>query len=55
MLHVRVDGHATGRAVGALIHLKVLKEAGLIRDGRDGREMYYRVNAEPLDELDETR
>ncbi|MBI4002630.1 MAG: winged helix-turn-helix transcriptional regulator [Nitrospira defluvii] len=34
-------------------HLKVLKDAGLILDRRDGRWMYYRVNAEALDELDE--
>ncbi|MGZ8382863.1 MAG: ArsR/SmtB family transcription factor [Nitrospira sp.] len=27
-------------------HLKVLKKARLIRDRRDGRWMYYRVNAE---------
>ncbi|MGZ9188637.1 MAG: ArsR/SmtB family transcription factor [Nitrospira sp.] len=35
-------------------HLKVLKEAGLIRDRRDGRWMYYRVNAEALNELEES-
>jgi ArsR family transcriptional regulator len=34
-------------------HLKVLKEAGLIQDRRDGRWMYYTVNAEALDALDE--
>lgn len=34
-------------------HLKVLKKAGLIRDRRDGRWMYYRVNAEVLNELEE--
>jgi ArsR family transcriptional regulator len=33
-------------------HLKVLKEAGLIQDRRDGRWMYYRGNPEALDELD---
>ena len=34
-------------------HLRVLKDAGLIIDRRDGRWMYYSVNAEALDELDE--
>lgn len=34
-------------------HLKVLKDAGLILDRRDGRWMYYRINAEALDELEE--
>lgn len=34
-------------------HLKVLKEAGLIQDRRDGRWMYYAVNADALAELDD--
>lgn len=34
-------------------HLKVLKEAGVIQDRRDGRWMYYTVNADALDELDD--
>lgn len=34
-------------------HLKVLKDAGLITDRRDGRWMFYRVNADVLNELDE--
>lgn len=34
-------------------HLKVLKEAGLIQDRRDGRWMYYRVNTEVVTELDD--
>ena len=33
-------------------HLRVLKDARLIIDRRDGRWMYYSVNAEALDELD---
>jgi ArsR family transcriptional regulator, arsenate/arsenite/antimonite-responsive transcriptional repressor len=32
-------------------HLKVLKDAGLILDRREGRWMYYSVNQEGLDEL----
>jgi ArsR family transcriptional regulator len=34
-------------------HLKVLKEAGLIRDRREGRWMYYAINADAIDELQE--
>jgi DNA-binding transcriptional ArsR family regulator len=29
-------------------HLRVLREAGLVLDRREGRERYYRVNAAPL-------
>jgi ArsR family transcriptional regulator len=31
-------------------HLRVLKDAGLVNDRREGRWMYYTVNAEALDE-----
>jgi ArsR family transcriptional regulator, arsenate/arsenite/antimonite-responsive transcriptional repressor len=34
-------------------HLKVLKDAGLVTDRREGRWMYYTVNAEALAELGE--
>jgi ArsR family transcriptional regulator, arsenate/arsenite/antimonite-responsive transcriptional repressor len=34
-------------------HLKVLKEAGLISDRREGRWMYYTLNPETLDEAAE--
>jgi ArsR family transcriptional regulator, arsenate/arsenite/antimonite-responsive transcriptional repressor len=34
-------------------HLKVLKDAGLILDRREGRWMYYSINRETLDELEE--
>ncbi len=34
-------------------HLKVLKDAGMIVDRREGRWMYYSVNAEALAELDD--
>lgn len=34
-------------------HLKVLKEAGLIEDRREGRWIYYSVNREALRELEE--
>ncbi len=32
-------------------HLKVLKDAGLVRDRREGRWMYYRTNPEALGEM----
>lgn len=34
-------------------HLKVLKKAGLIRDRRDGRWMYYSLNEEAFEEVEE--
>ena len=34
-------------------HLGVLKEAGLVEDRRVGRETRYRLNAEPLHEIQE--
>jgi ArsR family transcriptional regulator, arsenate/arsenite/antimonite-responsive transcriptional repressor len=32
-------------------HLKTLKEAGLVRDRKDGRWSYYALNAEVLEEM----
>jgi ArsR family transcriptional regulator, arsenate/arsenite/antimonite-responsive transcriptional repressor len=32
-------------------HLKVLKDAGLVSDRREGRWMYYTINAEALGEM----
>lgn len=34
-------------------HLKVLKDAGLVTDRREGRWMYYTLNAEALAEIEE--
>jgi ArsR family transcriptional regulator len=34
-------------------HLKVLKDAGLLNDRREGRWMYYSVNRQALDDLEE--
>ena len=34
-------------------HLRVLKEAGLIRDRPEGRWMYYSLNQEGLEDLEE--
>ena len=35
-------------------HLKVLKDAGLVTDRRDGRWMYYTMNPDALSEIAET-
>ncbi|HKP00461.1 MAG TPA: metalloregulator ArsR/SmtB family transcription factor [Nitrospiraceae bacterium] len=32
-------------------HLKVLKDAGLIQDRREGRWMYYAINPDAIEEL----
>src|SRR5215467_10531182 len=34
-------------------HLRVLKDAGLIRDRPEGRWMYYSINPDAINELDE--
>ena len=34
-------------------HLKVLKDAGLIQDRREGRWMYYSLNPDAIEELEE--
>lgn len=39
----------TGAAISR--HLSVLKEAGLIRDSREGKYRYYEVNLSVLEEL----
>lgn len=33
-------------------HLKVLKDAGFIRDRREGRWMYYSINPDAVEELE---
>ena len=33
-------------------HLKTLKEAGILRDRREGRWVYYSLNLEALDEME---
>jgi DNA-binding transcriptional ArsR family regulator len=38
---------------GVSKHLRVLREAGLVRVRRDGRRRWYGLEAEPLAELDE--
>lgn len=39
----------TGAAISR--HLSILKEAGLIRDKREGKFIYYEVNLSVLEEL----
>ena len=34
-------------------HLKTLKDAGLVSDRRDGRWVYYALNRDALDQIDE--
>jgi ArsR family transcriptional regulator len=34
-------------------HLKVLKDAGLVEDRREGRWMYYSLSAQALEELED--
>ncbi|MEX2180367.1 MAG: metalloregulator ArsR/SmtB family transcription factor [Gemmatimonadaceae bacterium] len=34
-------------------HLKVLKEAGIVSDRRDGRWVHYSINADVFDEVNE--
>ena len=34
-------------------HLKVLKDAGLLLDRREGRWMYYSINPEAIDQLED--
>jgi ArsR family transcriptional regulator len=35
-------------------HLKVLREAGLLLDRRDGRWVHYRINPDALTDIEET-
>jgi ArsR family transcriptional regulator len=34
-------------------HLKVLKDAGLVEDRREGRWMYYRLSTQAIEELED--
>ena len=44
-----VPAQAGGAAVSR--HLSILREAGLIRDERDGKYIYYELNASVLEEI----
>ena len=45
-------GHLKLSQPGVSKHLRVLREAGLVRVRRDGRRRWYGLRAEPLAELD---
>jgi DNA-binding transcriptional ArsR family regulator len=45
-------GHLKLSQPGVSKHLRVLREAGLVRVRRDGKQRWYGLRAEPLAELD---
>ena len=45
-------GHLKLSQPGVSKHLRVLREAGLVRVRRDGKRRWYGLRAEPLEELD---
>ncbi|GGF37631.1 hypothetical protein GCM10010922_11120 [Microbacterium sorbitolivorans] len=55
------DGTSVSQIVGELSvtqptvskHLKVLRDAGLVTVREDGQHRFYRLNAEPLEEIDD--
>lgn len=51
-LHELTTQFPMGRT-GVSKHLSVLKEAGLVKNRRVGRETYYQLNADPLREVQE--
>lgn len=46
-----ISGHFTMSRTAVSKHLRVLAEAGLVKDRKVGRETRYRLNPEPLLEL----
>jgi len=46
------DAFKTGQS-RLSFHLKVLKDAGLVRDRREGRWMYYALNPDAIEELEQ--
>jgi DNA-binding transcriptional ArsR family regulator len=46
-------GHLRLSQPGVSKHLRVLREAGLVRVRRDGKQRWYGLRAEPLAELDD--
>ena len=45
------DTLGTGQSLLSF-HLKTLKEAGILRDRREGRWVYYSLNAESIEEIE---
>ncbi|MBH5319778.1 winged helix-turn-helix transcriptional regulator [Paenibacillus sp. GSMTC-2017] len=48
-----ISGHFPMTRTAVSKHLRVLAKAGLVRDRKVGRETRYRLNAEPLRELEQ--
>ena len=46
-----ISGHFDVTAAAISRHLSVLKEANLIRDTREGKFIYYELNASVLEEI----
>lgn len=46
-----ISGHFSITAAAVSRHLAVLKDAGLIRDHREGKYIYYELNASVLEEM----
>ena len=46
-----IAGHFDMTAAAVSRHLSVLKEAELIRDNRDGKYIFYELNASVLEEI----
>ncbi|MFU1793062.1 ArsR/SmtB family transcription factor [Paenibacillus azoreducens] len=46
-----ISGHFPMSRTAVSKHLRILSEAGLVKDRRVGRENRYRLNPEPLHEL----
>ena len=46
-----ISGHFDMSVPAVSKHLSILKEAGLIRDRREGKYIYYELNASVLEEV----
>lgn len=46
-----ISGHFEMSVPAVSKHLSILKEAGLIRDRREGKYIYYELNASVLEEV----
>lgn len=46
-----IGGHFPVTAAAISRHLSVLREAGLVRDQREGKHIYYELNTSVLEEI----